>query len=82
MIPGQFIITGSRDKTIKIWSSNGQLLKTLLGHDNWVRGIVVHPSGKYLLSASDDKTIKIWDLKTGRCAKTIEAHSHFISCIA
>ncbi|CEI94844.1 Putative Nuclear distribution protein PAC1 [Rhizopus microsporus] len=81
-LPGQFIITGSRDKTIKLWNSNGQLLHTLVGHDNWVRGLVVHPNGKYLLSASDDKTIKIWDLKTGRCAKTIDAHSHFVTCIA
>lgn len=41
-----------------------------------------HPSGKFLLSASDDKTMKIWDLKSGRCMKTMEAHSHFVTCIA
>ncbi|KAI8061276.1 putative platelet-activating factor acetylhydrolase isoform 1B alpha subunit [Thamnidium elegans] len=81
-LAGQYVITGSRDKTIKIWTTNGQLLHTFVGHDNWVRGLVVHPSGKYLLSASDDKTIKIWDLKTGRCSKTLEAHSHFVTCIA
>lgn len=76
------MITGSRDKSIKVWDSSGQLLHTLGGHDNWVRGLVVHPSGKYLLSASDDKTLKIWDLKTGRCMKTLEAHDHFVTCIA
>ncbi|KAG2192369.1 putative platelet-activating factor acetylhydrolase ib alpha subunit [Mucor mucedo] len=81
-LPGQYVITGSRDKTIKIWNTNGQLLHNMVGHDNWIRGLVVHPSGKYLLSASDDKTIKIWDLKTGRCSKTLEAHSHFVTCIA
>ncbi|CAO3608685.1 unnamed protein product [Cunninghamella blakesleeana] len=81
-VAGQYIITGSRDKTIKLWDVSGQLLHTFVGHDNWVRGLVVHPSGKYLLSASDDKTIKIWDLKTGRCMKTLEAHSHFVTCIS
>ncbi|KAI7882363.1 putative platelet-activating factor acetylhydrolase ib alpha subunit [Lichtheimia hyalospora FSU 10163] len=80
--PGRYVITGSRDKTIKVWDSSGQLLHTLGGHDNWVRGLVVHPSGKYLLSASDDKTLKIWDLKTGRCMKTLEAHDHFVTCIS
>ncbi|CAG8475798.1 10518_t:CDS:2 [Racocetra fulgida] len=53
-----------------------------VGHDNWVRGLVFHPSGKYLLSASDDKTLKIWDMRTGRCTKTLEAHAHFVTCIA
>ncbi|KAI8637199.1 Lissencephaly-1-like protein B [Parasitella parasitica] len=82
-MPGQYIITGSRDKTIKLWdAASGQLLSTLVGHDNWVREIVVHPSGKYLVSASDDKTMKIWDLKSGRCIKTIEAHSHFVTCLS
>lgn len=80
--PGQFMVSGSRDKTIKIWDTSGQCLRTLIGHDNWIRALVFHPSGKYLLSAADDKTVKVWDLKTGRAIKTIEAHSHFVTCIA
>lgn len=52
-----------------------------IGHDNWVRSLVFHPSGKYLLSVSDDKTLRIWELKTKRCLKTLDAHSHFATCI-
>ncbi|KAF9897747.1 protein with putative role during mitosis [Lobosporangium transversale] len=81
-LPGQFIATASRDKTIKLWDSTGNCIANFVGHDNWVRGLVFHPSGKYLLSAADDKTIKIWDLKAGRCMKTLEAHQHFVTCIA
>ncbi|WWC70793.1 nuclear distribution protein PAC1 [Kwoniella pini CBS 10737] len=78
--PGAFVVTGSRDKTIKLWdASSGQCLRTFVGHDNWIRALVFHPTGKYLLSASDDKTIKIWDLTNGRCIKTIDAHGHFIT---
>jgi platelet-activating factor acetylhydrolase IB subunit alpha len=29
-LPGQYIFTGSRDKTIKLWNSNGQLLHTFV----------------------------------------------------
>ena len=80
---GEFLATGSRDKTIKIWDTRGTLIKTLVGHDNWVRALIWHPGGKYLLSASDDKTIRCWDLSQEcKCVKTIdEAHDHFVSCM-
>lgn len=82
--PGQFAATGGRDKVIKIWdTSSGQCLKTLTGHDNWIRGLCWAPSGTSLISCSDDKTIKIWDLKAGgRCSKTVDAHEHFVTSIA
>lgn len=81
--PGAFAATGSRDKTIRLWDAvSGQCLRTLSGHDNWVRALVFHPSGKYLLSASDDKTLRVWDLATGRCVKTLDAHGHFVTTLA
>ncbi|PWN32290.1 putative platelet-activating factor acetylhydrolase ib alpha subunit [Meira miltonrushii] len=82
--PGQFVATGGRDKLIKIWDAvSGQCLKTLSGHDNWVRGLCWAPNGAFLLSCSDDKTVKVWDLKAGaRCSKTIEAHDHFVTGIS
>lgn len=52
------------------------------GHDNWVRALVFHPTGKFLLSASDDYTIRVWELATGRCVKTVQAHGHFVTCLA
>ncbi|KAL5340695.1 WD40-repeat-containing domain protein [Aspergillus crustosus] len=79
----EFIATGARDKTIKLWEARGRLIKTLVGHDNWVRGLLFHPGGKYLLSVADDKTIRCWDLsQEGRLVKTIASvHDHFISCL-
>ncbi|EON66856.1 nuclear distribution protein PAC1 [Coniosporium apollinis CBS 100218] len=79
----EFLATGSRDKTIRIWDARGTLVKTLVGHDNWVRAIVWHPGGKYLLSCGDDKSIRCWDLgQEGRCVKVIEdVHAHFVSAM-
>ena len=79
----EYVATGSRDKTINLWDSRGTLIKTLIGHDNWVKGLAFHPGGKYLLSCSDDKTIRCWDLtQEGRCVKVIDgAHSHFVTCL-
>lgn len=79
----EYFATGARDRLIKIWDSRGNLIKTLEGHENWVRAIVFHPGGKYLLSAGDDKSIKCWDLlQGGKCVRTIEsAHDHFICAL-
>ncbi|CAG8958266.1 hypothetical protein HYFRA_00000621 [Hymenoscyphus fraxineus] len=79
----EFVATGGRDKSIRIWDARGTLIKTLVGHDNWVRGLVFHPGGKYLLSVSDDKTLRCWDLsQEGKMVKTLDdSHGHFVSCI-
>lgn len=79
---GPFLVSGSRDKTIRMWDIiNGLCLYSLLGHDNWVRDVFFHPGGKFLLSCSDDKTLRIWDLKNRRNTKTIDAHSHFCTSL-
>ncbi|KAK2761089.1 nuclear distribution protein pac-1a [Colletotrichum kahawae] len=79
----EFMATGSRDKAIRLWDARGNCIKTLAGHDNWVRALVFHPGGKYLLSVSDDKTLRCWDLaQEGKCVKVLnDAHSRFISCL-
>ncbi|CAG9312953.1 unnamed protein product [Blepharisma stoltei] len=80
----EFIVSGSRDKTIRIWEAwTGNCLIVLRGHDNWVRKLVFHLGGSYLYSCSDDKSIRVWDLKTGGCSKKLlDVHGHFVLCLA
>jgi len=79
---GPFLVSGSRDKTLRVWDvGTGQCLITLIGHDNWVRGVQFHPRGKFLLSTSDDKTLRVWDICHRRCHKTLAAHEHFVSTL-
>ncbi|KAL9104399.1 MAG: hypothetical protein Q9163_000657 [Psora crenata] len=79
----EFMATGSRDKNIKIFDARGSCLRTLVGHDNWVRALAFHPGGKYLLSVSDDKTLRCWDLsQEGKCVKALtDVHERFVTCL-
>lgn len=52
-----------------------------VGHDNWVRGVLVHPGGRFIVSCADDKTLRIWDYKNKRCMKTLCAHEHFVTSL-
>ena len=80
--PGPFLLSGSRDKTIKMWDvSTGMCLMTLVGHDNWVRGVLFHSGGKFILSCADDNTLRVWDYKNKRCMKTLNAHEHFVTSL-
>ena len=56
------LITGSADKTLKIWDLKRRTCKcTLTGHKNTVYCILAHSSG-YLLTGSVDGTVRVWDI--------------------
>ena len=81
---GLHIVSCSRDKSIKLWHiPSATCIRTLLGHDNWVRQVLFTPSGRFIVSCSDDKSIRCWDLqKGGKCVRVLEsAHGLFVSCI-
>ena len=73
----QTIITGSRDKTIKIWSlRTGRLHATLRGHPGSVLCLKFDRTG-FMVSGSSDCTVFVWDLhaltKAAAAAKEKEA---------
>ncbi|MBE9213465.1 hypothetical protein IQ247_12435 [Plectonema cf. radiosum LEGE 06105] len=57
---GELLASGSRDKTVKIWHTDGKLLQTLQGHEESITSLAFSPDGGLLASASRDKTVKIW----------------------
>ena len=71
---GQTIVSGSADNTIKLWSRDGTVLKTITGHKGDVTRVAYSPDGEMFASASTDKTIKLWR-KDGSLVKTISGYN-------
>ncbi len=80
---GQYLLTGSRDKTIKLWElSTGRELRAYLGHESTINDLVILPGGKHFMSSSADKTAKMWDLQTGQLLKTFTGHTDYLTSVA
>ena len=79
---GKTIISGSADKTIKLWDINSRMcIKTLNGHTDSILLIAITLDGKTIISGSNDKTIKFWDIQSGECINTLEGHYSGVSSI-
>ncbi|MGL5065478.1 MAG: WD40 repeat domain-containing protein [Microcoleus sp.] len=59
---GQRIASGSGDRTVRLWSVEGELLQTLEGHSEQIWGVSFSPDGQRIASASFDKTVRLWDI--------------------
>lgn len=81
------IVSGSRDRSIKLWDRNSEwrMAKTLFPpHYDGVSGLAVAGShrGK-MYSVSRDKSLKEWDLETmENKVQQIHAHQDWINCVA
>lgn len=73
---GQYLLTSSDDKFVKMWTVHRQKFQfTLTGHSNWVRSAKFSPDGRLIASGSDDRTIRLWDRKTKKCVQTYHEHT-------
>ena len=85
----QFIVTGSRDHTAKIWDAkSGNLLQTLAGlngHTQPITSVAISPDNQFIVTGSWDHTAKIWDAKSGNLLHTLagpNGHVHGIASVA
>lgn len=70
---GKRIITTSLDKIARVWSSEGELLYTLAGHEDYVNMGTFSSDNKYILTSSNDKTVKLWN-NEGKELFTLREH--------
>ena len=68
----QLIASASEDNTVRLWTRDGEYIRTLLGHQDNVWSVQFAPDGQTLASASRDGTVKLWETQSGKLIKTLE----------
>jgi eukaryotic-like serine/threonine-protein kinase len=72
---GQRLVTGSGDKSIKVWDVSGNQLLSWPAHAQRVSGVRFSPDGQKIASCSFDGTVKIWDAKSGQEIHALRGHT-------
>ena len=80
---GEWLATGSDDHKIRLWNTaDYSLAQTLVGHTNFVNGVVFNPAGSLLVSGGHDRKVGIWDVQNGQWLKFLEGHQDAVLRVA
>ena len=80
---GTYIVSGSNDKTIRVWSKQGQVGSPFQGHTHSVNSVAFSPDGGHIVSGSKDKTIRIWDAQSGfQVCNSLQGHTNSVNSVA
>jgi WD40 repeat protein len=78
----KFLVSASKDKTIKIWHlKTGELIRTLKGHKDALYAVALSKDEQIIASGSADNTIKLWHLETGELLSTFTGHKDTVTAL-
>lgn len=81
-LDGDLLVSGSRDKTIKLWDiQTGGVIRTFYGHTGWVSSVSISPDCTTVASGSGDWTTRVWDLQTGECCCVMQERNGSVTTI-
>ncbi|KAL1746961.1 WD40-repeat-containing domain protein [Schizophyllum fasciatum] len=82
------LISGSWDKTIKLWNTaDKSLISSTDAHSDFVKTLFVVPSLNLLVSGGSDKIVRLWDLTSAGDGKpltnvgSLDSHTRPIQCL-
>ena len=77
---GKYLISGSSDKTLILWTVDGRFERTFKGHSKAVNDCSWCPDSIKFCSVSDDGTVRIWDRETFSNPRILQGHLSSVLC--
>ncbi len=90
---GQWIVTGSNDKTAKLWNAEtGEEQMVFSGQNDSIIAVALSPDNRYLLTSSPENSgvgiasdaiqrVVLWDTRTGEKLGSLQGHSSLVLCV-
>ncbi len=79
---GRFAVTGSEDKTIKLWEAQtGREVRSYTGSPASITAVTISKDGRYLASVARDGNARIWELSSSKLLHTLEIPDDDILCV-
>ena len=79
-IQGNFLITGSADKTIKKWDMTScACVHVFTGDDAFVKTLIC--TKKYIFASFADSTTRCWNFDNGECIRVFKEHTRGVSSL-
>lgn len=75
------IASASKDKTVKLWSYEGNLVKSLLKHKGEVICVSFSPNGEMIASGDNNGNLRLWN-SDGELLKEFKAHNNSVSTVS
>lgn len=81
MPDGKTLISGSLDKTLRLWQLGGDRAKNpciqvFSGHKDFVLSVATTPDDRWIVSGSKDRSVQFWDPRTGQTQFMLQGHKN------